>query len=132
MAADVGLHPSGASLPLAVIMGAVTSSVQVAVLDVVAVLPHMSVAVHDLVCDLVHPLLLIDPVFVVTVVVPHPSVAVALPNAASMADDAGLHASGVLLPLAVSVGGVRSSVHVAVRDAVDVLPQISVAVQFLV
>jgi len=132
MAADVGLHPSGASLPLAVIMGAVTSSVQVAVLDVVAVLPHMSVAVHDLICDLIHPLLLIDPVFVVTVGVPHPSVALALPNAASIADDAGLHPRGVLLPLAVSVGGVISSVHVAVRDAVDVLPHISVAVQFLV
>jgi hypothetical protein len=64
--------------------------------------------------------------------VPQASVAVALPNAASIAPDDGLHPSGVLLPEVVNVGGVRSDVHVAVLDVVVVLPQISVAVHVLV
>jgi len=72
-------------------------------------------------------LLLIDPVVVVTVGVPQASVAVALPSAPLMVADVGLHPSGASLPVAVSIGGVRSSVQVAVRDADDVLPHISVA-----
>src|SRR5258705_355030 len=132
IAAAVGLHPSGASLPVAVMVGAVRSSVQVAVLDVVAVLPQISVAVNVLVCDLIHPLLLIDPVLTVTVGVPQASVAVALPSAASIAAAVGLHPSGASLPVAVIVGAVRSSVQVAVLDVVAVLPQISVAVNVLV
>ena len=59
MAADVGLHPSAplAGVPVVVIVGAVTSTVHVAVLDPVAVLPHASVAVNVLVCERLHPLL---------------------------------------------------------------------------
>ena len=52
IAAVVGLHPSAplAGVPVAVIVGAVTSTVQVAVLEVVDILPHASVAVNVLVC----------------------------------------------------------------------------------
>jgi len=59
---------------------------------------------------------------------------VAPPNAASIAAEFGLHPNAPLagLPVAVSVGDVRSSVQVAVRDVVDVLPQASVAVHVLV
>jgi len=70
----------------------------------------------------------------VTVVVPHASVDVALPNAASMAAVVGLHPKAPLtgVPVAVITGAVISSVQVAVRDVVDVLPQKSVAVNVLV
>jgi len=61
----------------------------------------------------------------VTVGVPQPSVAVALPKAASIAADVGLHPStpSAGVPVAVSVGAVLSYVHVAVLDVVEVLPQ---------
>jgi hypothetical protein len=59
-------------------------------------------------------------------------VAVADPNAASIAADDGLHPSGDGVAGGVMVGGVRSSVQVAVRDVVAVLPQASVAVNILV
>ena len=63
IAAVVGLHPSAplAGVPVAVIVGAVTSTVHVAVLDAVAVLPHASVAVNVLVCERKQPLLTIGP-----------------------------------------------------------------------
>jgi len=64
--------------------------------------------------------------------VPQASVAVALPSAASIAAEVGLHASGALLPVAVIVGGVISSVQVAVLEVVAVLPQASDAVKVLV
>ena len=52
IAAGVGLHPRAplAGVPVAVIVGAVISTVQVAVLDVVDILPQASVAVNVLVC----------------------------------------------------------------------------------
>jgi hypothetical protein len=87
--------------------------------------------VNVLVCDLLH-----DPVaaavLAVTVGVPHASVAVAVPKARSIAEAEGLHPRVKLLPVAEIVGGVGSSVHVAVRDAVDVFPQASIAVNVLV
>jgi hypothetical protein len=136
IAADVGLHPSApfAGVPVAVIVGAVTSAVHVAVLDAVAVLPQASVAVNVLVWERAHPLLETAPSDDVTVGVPHASVAVAEPNAALMAADVGLHPSAPLagVPVAVILGAVTSTVHVAVRDAVAVLPHASVAVHVLV
>ena len=51
IAAEVGLQPSVDELPVAVITGGVVFDDQLTVLDVVAVLPHISVAVHVLVCD---------------------------------------------------------------------------------
>ena len=74
--------------------GGVRSSVQVTLLDVVAVLPHASVAVKILVCERKHPLLLIAPSTCVTVGMPHPSVAVADPSVASIL--VGLHPRSVV------------------------------------
>jgi len=66
--------------------------------------------------------------------IPHASVAVAAPNAASIAAEVGLQPKAPLAGVAVAVitGAVISSVQVAVRDVVDVLPQKSVAVNVLV
>ena len=50
IADDDGLHPS-AGPPVTVITGGVVFDDQLTVLEVVAVLPHISVAVHVLVCD---------------------------------------------------------------------------------
>ena len=136
IAAEVGLQPRAPlpGVPVAVIVGAVTSTVHVAVLDAVALLPQASVAVNVLVCERRHPLLCIAPVDEVTVAVPQASVAVAEPNAASIAAEVGLHPRAPLpgVPVAVIVGAVTSTVHVAVLDALAVLPQASVAVHVLV
>ena len=88
-----GLQPRGVLLPLTVSAGGVRSSVQVAVTDVVAVLPQTSVAVNVLVCDLIH-VPVTGPLDDVTVGVPQASVAAALPSAASIAADDGLHPAG--------------------------------------
>ena len=74
-------------------VGGAMSSVHVTVLDTVAVLPHASVAVKVLVCDLLH-VPLTNPSTELIVGVPHASVAVAVPNAAVIADDRGLHPNG--------------------------------------
>jgi hypothetical protein len=63
--------------------------------------------------------------------VPQASVTEAVPNAAAIAADDGLHAN-VPAVVTVMVGGVRSLVHVIVDEAVAVLPQASVAVNVLV
>src|SRR6185369_1985889 len=136
ISAVVGLHPSTplAGVPVVVIVGAVTSNVHVAVLDAVAVLPQPSVAVHVLVCERPQPLLATAPSVDVSVADPQLSVAVAVPNAALISAVVGLHPSTPLagVPVVVIVGAVTSNVHVAVLDAVAVLPQPSVAVHVLV
>jgi hypothetical protein len=131
IAADDGLHPSVNVVPVAVITGGVAAADQVIVLDVVAVLPHASVAVNVLVCDWAQ-VPLTGPSLDVTVGVPQASVAVAVPRAASIAADDGLHPGVNVVPVAVIVGGVLSLVHVTVLEAVAVLPQASVAVHVLV
>ena len=128
----VGLQLSVNAAPVAVIVGGVVSSVQVAVLDAVAVLPQASVAVQVLVWLLAHPLLTTAPSVDVSVGVPQASVAVAVPSAALISEAVGLHDKVNAAPVAVIAGGVVSSVHVAVLDAVPVLPQASVAVHVLV
>ena len=132
IAAGAGLHPSGAGVAGGVTIGGVRSSVHVAVTDVVAVFPHASVAVNVLVWLRIHPLLLTAPSTEAIVAAPQPSVAVALPRAAVIAAGAGLHPSGAGVAGGVTIGGVRSSVQVAVTDAVAVLPHASVAVNVLV
>jgi hypothetical protein len=116
---------------VAVMTGGVAFDDQVTVLDTVAVLPHPSVAVHVLVCDCAQ-LPLTGPVAIVTVGVPQASVAVALPSAASIAADDGLHPSVVVVPVAVITGGVAFDDQVTVLDTVAVLPHPSVAVHVLV
>ena len=63
---------------------------------------------------------------------PHASVAVAVPNAPLISPADGLHPIDVPVPPVVSTGGVRSSIQLTVLDAVDVLPQKSIAVNVLV
>ena len=75
---------------------------------------------------------LTGPVVIVIVGVPQASLAVALPRAASIAADVGLHPSVDEVPVAVITGGVVLDVHVTVLDTVDVFPQASVAVNVLV
>jgi len=105
----------------------------VAVREVVAVFPHASVAVHVRACERKHPLLCSGPSTGEETVAPaQPSVAVAEPSAASIAAVVGLHPRGVLLPEALIVGAVISTVHVTARNVVAVLPQASVAVNVLV
>jgi len=130
ISAVVGLQPSAKFVPVAVIVGAVTSTVHVAVRDAVTVLPHPSVAVQVLVCDRSHPLLTTAPSVEVTVGVPQASVDVAEPSALLIAPVDGLQPRIPLagVPVAVMVGAVTSNVQVAVRDAVWVFPQASVAV----
>jgi len=79
-----------------------------------------------------HPLLVTVPVLVVTVGVPQASLAVALPNAASIAAPDGLQPALAAAPDVIIVGGVTSAVHVAVLDVVDEFPQASRAVKVLV
>ena len=67
-----------------------------------------------------------------TVVGPHASVVLAVPNALLISLAAGLQPKLKLVPPVVIVGGVESSVHVTVLDAVDVLPHASVANHVLV
>ena len=112
--------------------GGVRSSVQVTLLDVVAVLPHASVAVKTLVCDALQLDVVIAPSTEVIVGVPQPSVAVALPSAASIAVATGLHPNVTLEYVPVKTGGVTSTVHTTVLEMVTVLPQPSVAVKTLV
>jgi hypothetical protein len=127
-----GLQPRVKLFPEVVMVGPVLSSAHVAIRDAVEVLPQASMAVNVLVCERPQPALDILPFVNETVGVPQASVAVAVPNARSIADGEGLQPRVKLFPEVVMVGGVLSAVHVAIRDAVEVLPQASMAVNLLV
>jgi hypothetical protein len=68
----------------------------------------------------------------VTVVVPQPSVAVAVPRAALISEAEGLHPSVLVVPVALITGAPWSTVHVTVEEAVAELPQPSDAINVLV
>ena len=70
--------------------------------------------------------------FEVNVGVPQLSVAVADPSAASIFAAVELHPRLVVVPVAVITGAVISYVQLTVLDAVELLPQASVAVHVLV
>jgi hypothetical protein len=74
----------------------------------------------------------IGPSAVVIVVVLQPSVAVAVPSAASISEAEGLQPRVVVVPLAVMDGPLRSRIQVTVEEAVAELPQPSEAVKVLV
>jgi len=114
------------------ITGGVTSTVQVTVRDAVDVLLQASVAVKVLVCERVQPEFVTAPSVEVTVDAPHPSVAVAVPSAASIWAGVGLHPAFKVVPVALITGGVLSFDQVTVREVVAVLPHASVAVKVLV
>src|SRR5688572_33439860 len=126
-----GLHARVLVVPVAVITGGVTSAVQVTVLEVVAELPQASTAVK--IGRAVSRQILLVAVASVsfTVGVPHASVAVAVPRAASISLAAGLHARLLVVPVAVITGGVTSAVQVTVLEVVAELPQASTAVKVL-
>jgi hypothetical protein len=86
-----GLHPSVVDeVELGVTTGLVTSIVQVAVRETVAVLLQASDAVNVLVWLLLHPVDPTTPSVTVMTGVPQASVAVPVPNAASIAVAVGL------------------------------------------
>jgi len=68
----------------------------------------------------------------VIVVLPHASLAVAVPSALLISPEVGLHPRVVVVPPVVIDGPELSAVHVTVREAVAVLPQASLAVHVLV
>ena len=111
--------------------GATLSVAQLTVREVVAVLPHASVAVKVLVCVEMHPLTDTAPSDDVTFGTLQLSVAVAVPRALLISCPTGLHKNKVV-PVAVIVGACRSLVKVTVCDAEAVLPQASMTVQVFV
>jgi hypothetical protein len=98
----------------------------------VDVLPQKSLAVHVLVCVRAQPSLVTLPSLEVTVGMPQASVAVAVPSAASISPAKDYIRVMYQYHLLLSTGGVRSAIQFTVRDAVDVLPQKSLAVHVLV
>src|SRR5690242_16739017 len=110
--------------------GATVSSVQVMVRETErAVLPHASVAVHERVWVREQPLAETVPVDATGVTGPQASVAVAWPNAESIAEAEGLQPRVNVVPVAVMTGATVSSVQVMVRETERaVLPHASVAV----
>jgi hypothetical protein len=99
---------------------------------VVAVLPHPSIAVKVLVCDLEQDVLIIVPSEELTVGPPHASVAVAEPNAPAISEAWGLHPKATVVNVPVNVGATRSLVQLTVFEVVVVLPHPSIAVNVLV
>jgi hypothetical protein len=95
-AAADGLQPGLNVVPLAIRV-TLLSKVHVTVLETVVVLLHPSWAINVLVCDRPQPLLCKAPSVNDTVGVPHASVAVALPSAAVIADEVGLHPNGTVV-----------------------------------
>ena len=75
------------------------------VLEVVAVLPHPSIAVKVLVCEAEHEVVDIVPSLDVIDAVPQPSEAVAVPSAALISEADGLQPRVVTAPVIVITGG---------------------------
>jgi hypothetical protein len=88
--------------------------------------------VNVLVCDAEQVVVDIVPSIAVIVAVLQPSVAVAVPRAASISEAEGLQPRVVVVPLAVMDGPLRSRIHVTVEEAEAELPQPSEAVKVLV
>jgi len=97
----------------------------------VDVLPQASFAVNVLVCVFKQSPVN-KPSLDVTVASLQASVAVAVPNAASIALAFGFHPSVSVVPPDESVGAVTSYIHLTVREVVEVLRHPSVAVNVLV
>jgi hypothetical protein len=118
--------------PLMVNTGGVLSVNQFTVLDAVDILPQASMAVNVLVCVRSHPLLTTAPSDDTSIGAPQASVAVATPSAAVIENAGGLQPRFNEPPLMVNKGGVKSVNQFTVLDAVDILPQASMAVNVLV
>src|SRR4030095_6037867 len=130
--AAVGLQPKVLVVPVGVITGGVWSEVQLTVLDAVALLPQPSTAVKVLTCVTVQlEVVAVASLNEILVTAPQPSVAVAVPRAASICAAVGLQPKVLVVPVGVITGGVWSEVQVTVLDAVLELPQPSTAVKVL-
>jgi hypothetical protein len=99
---------------------------------VVAVLPQPSLATKVLVLDAAQEVVDTAPSVNVMVGELQPSVAVAVPRAASISEAVGLQPRVVIVLVAVTEGTLRSRVHVTVEEAVAELPQPSVEKNVLV
>ena len=127
MSAAEGLHPSVGVAPVIIMVGGLGALVQETVLVTVAVLPQASIAVNVLVCEAEQLVVVTVPSVNVTVDVPQPSEAVAVPRAASISEARGLQPRDVAVPVAVIDGGVTSTILVIVCVHVAELPQASTA-----
>jgi len=131
MFAKLGLQPRLLVVPVAVIPGRTWSTVQVAVRRAVAE-RQLSVAVKVLVWERSHQEDCIGPSDTVSCTGPQEGSAVAVPSAASMAAELGLHPRLVFVPLMVPIGDDVLSTQVTVLETEVKLPQASVAVHVLV
>ena len=117
ISAALGLHANIKVVPVAVITGASVSLVHVAVRDTAtAGLPHPSDTFHVLVCERVHPVITTPPSAGVGLPTLQLSVAVPVPNAASIAAALGLHPNVKVVPVATITGASVSLVQVTVLD----------------
>src|SRR5678809_1567255 len=111
------LHPNVKVVPVAVMTGAMVSSVQVMVLDTdSAVLAQASAAFQVRVCEREHPVAVTVEVEAEGVTGPQASVAVAVPSASLIAVAEGLHPRVSVVPVAVMTGAIVSSVQVMVLE----------------
>src|SRR5438093_884748 len=127
ISAAVGLQPRLSVVPVAVITGAVMSTVQVTVRETASAgLPQASLTFQVRVCDRLQPLLVITLSAAVGVPTAQLSVALALPSAASISAAVGLQPRLSVVPVAVITGAIVSTVQVTVRvTATAGLPQAS-------
>jgi hypothetical protein len=123
----VGLQPAFNVVPEAVMSGAIVSTIQVMVREVVEIFPQASVAVKVLVCVRLHPLGMIFPSLNDITGIPQLSVAEAVPSAALIWAAVGLQPAFNVVPESVISGAVVSTTQVMVRDVPDTLPQASAA-----
>src|SRR6187399_1269050 len=124
-----GLQPGLRLPPVIVITGPCVSTVHVAVREVEEALPQASLAFHVIVCVLVQPVVVIEPAVEVTALAPEQ---LSLAEAEPKLMLAGLQPGLRLPPVIVITGPCVSTVHVAVREVEEALPQASLAFHVIV
>src|SRR5438093_8068735 len=124
---SAALRPQPSVVPVAVITGAIVSTVQVTVrVTATAGLPQASLTFHVRVCERLQPLLVTTLSAAVGVPTAQLSVALAVPSAASISAALGLQPRLSVVPVAVITGAIVSTVQVTVRvTATAGLPQTS-------
>ena len=100
-----GLQPSVATAPVIIMVGGLGTLAHVTVVEAVAVLPQASMATNVLVLEALHDVVDTAPSLDVTDAVLQPSVAVAVPSAAAIAEAGGLQPRVVTAPVIVITGG---------------------------
>src|SRR6187402_724398 len=105
-----------------VTVGTVISSVHITVLEAVDVLPPASSAVKVLVCEREQPSPIMRPSVEVTVGVPHPSVAVAVPSWAPIISAVGLIPRSIVVYTPLNTGGAGSQHAGALEVTIEIDP----------